>query len=264
MQTREKKKKAGPSFISFPFLDEFNIFCGFTSRHEGYSKKPYDSLNLAYHVGEKREIVRKNRMLVLQEMLRMDSGYIYSARQVHGNNIIYVNQDIGHKDGDIPQDADGLMTDIRNIPVMVMGADCSLILMADIKKKAVCSVHAGWKGALNGITPNALKLFCGRFGSSTGDIYVFVGPGIRQCCYQIDSQVFERFKKSWGDSRFLDMKNGRTYLDLVGFNLNQLKSLGIPEHNIFDTEICTGCNMDYYSFRRDRVTGRQAAIAMLF
>ena len=264
MQTQEKKKNSGLSFISFPFLEEFNIFCGFTSRYEGYSKKPYDSLNLAYHVGEKRKIVRKNRMLILRDMLNMDSGHLFSARQVHGNDVIYVSQDIGHRDGDIPLDADALMTDVKNTPVMVMGADCSLILMADIRKKAVCAVHAGWKGTLNGITLNVLKLFCRRFGSSIRDIYVFIGPGIRQCCYEIDNRIAQRFIDIRGDSSFMDIRDGRTYLDLVGSNLSQLSSSGILEDNIFDTGICTGCNTCYYSFRRDGITGRHAGIAMVF
>ena len=264
MAPQESKNISGVSYISFPFLNEYNIFCGFTSRDGGYSLGPYSSLNMAYHVGESRELVKKNRELVLREVLGCQADHIFSARQVHGSSILYVGKNIKHRDGDIREDADVLMTDERNMPLMVMGADCTLILAADTVSKAVCAVHAGWKGTLNRIVIPALQEFCSRFHSKTGDINVFLGPCIRQCCYQIDKMLAADFTDRFGEGGYLTAGEDSCYLDLAGINKGLLRGFGIREENIFDTGICTCCSSNYYSYRRQGVTGRQAAIAMLF
>ena len=262
MHLLEKKNIDGLSLLTFPFLDKYQLFCGFTSRDAGYSKKPYDSLNLAYHVGDEKESVRKNRELILKRALYPGPGYIYSARQVHGDNIIYIGKGIKHSNGDIQEDADGLMTDQKNMPVMVMGADCSLLVIADLKNRAVCAVHSGWKGTLDRVVLKTLKVFCGHFGSNKCNIDIFIGPGIRKCCYQIGEDLAGSFRDVFGGDGLLS-KGCSQYLDLAELNRMQIREFGIPEKNIFDTRVCTGCDGRYYSYRREGVTGRQAAIAMV-
>ena len=263
MKLAEEKIISGTAFLTFPFMEQYGLFCGFTSRAKGFSKKPYDSLNLAFHVGDKRDAVIKNRQLVLEKLLKGNSRFLYSARQVHGDHIIYVTGEIGHNDGDIGIDADGLMTDRKNIPVMVMGADCNLIILADIKNRAVCTVHAGWKGTLNGIVIKALKALRKKFGSGPDDIMIFIGPCIRQCCYEVDSDLAGRFSGRFGRGSYLISREEKLYLDLAGLNRKHVIDSGIPAGNIKDTGTCTGCNGKYYSYRKDKVTGRQAAIAMV-
>lgn len=261
----EQKKKfiEGPSLLTFSFLKRHNIFCGFTSRAGGYSERPYNFLNLAYHVGDKWNTVRKNRQLILKNILDLRSEYIYSAQQVHGNNIIFIGKDTGHKDGAIPEEADCLMTNLTNTPIMVMGADCNLILIADIGKRAVCAVHAGWRGTFNKILEDSLAVFCNRFDSKKKEVYVFLGPSIRGCCYNIDGALAGKFIKRFGEGKYLIDRERGPFLDLAELNLIQLKSFGIPENNIYDSGICTGCDRQYYSYRRESHTGRQAAIAMV-
>lgn len=263
MELADEKNISGAAFLTFPFLEQYGLFCGFTSRARGHSKKPYSSLNLAFHVGDSRDSVKRNRQLVLKRLLKANTGYLYSARQVHGDHILYVAEEIDHEDGDLELEADGLMTDRKNIPIMVMGADCSLIILADIKNKAVCAVHAGWKGTLSGIVIKALKEFSGKFGANHDNIMIFMGPCIRQCCYEIDSELANRFSEKFGRGSHLLLKKNKTYLDLAGLNRKQAMDWGISEGNIIDTGVCTGCNSRYYSYRKEKVTGRQAAIAMV-
>jgi YfiH family protein len=260
----EEKNISRLSFLTFPFLQKFHIFCGFTSRNSGYSKKPYDSLNLAYHVGDDRDLVRRNRQLVLKNLPGTGKEYLFSARQVHGHNIIYIKKDITHIDGDILEDSDGIMTDQQEVPVMVLGADCMLMLLADIKNRAVCAVHAGWKGTLEMIIVKALGMFQERFGSREDEMYLFIGPGIRNCCYEIGDDLADSFISRFGDRAHLVDKKKKKYLDLAGLNLEQARDFGIPENNILDTGICTSCDSGYFSYRKSRLTGRQAAIAMVY
>lgn len=253
----------GICFQEFPFLKKYRIFCGFTSRHSGYSKEPYYSLNLAYHVGEPGEVVKKNRDMVLDKILGIKEGAIYSARQVHGKKIIYVGDDTPAMDGDMAVEADGLVTDRANRPLAVLGADCSLILMADTARRTVCAVHAGWKGTLQGIVLEAVKTMQRGFRSALEDIKVFIGPCIRLCCYEVDEGLAGDFIKKFGRQDHIHAAGGRSYLDLPGLNRYQLRKTGIPDDNILDTGNCTACSEEYYSYRRDRTTGRQAAIAMI-
>jgi YfiH family protein len=174
-----------------------------------------------------------------------------------------VTEEIDHADGDIGEEADGLMTGHKNIPIMVMGADCSLIILSDIKNKAVCTVHAGWKGTLDGIVVKALRKFSKKFGTRPDDTMVFMGPCIRQCCYEIDRGLADRFIQRFGKSSHILSKKEKAYLDLAGLNRKQSIDSGIPAGNIIDTGVCTGCNDNYYSYRKEKVTGRQAAIAMV-
>ncbi|HAJ94598.1 MAG TPA: peptidoglycan editing factor PgeF [Actinobacteria bacterium] len=264
MFEKEKKLIEGMSLLTFPFLSKYNVFCAFTSRTGGYSKKPFDSLNLAYHVGEDRDLVRRNRQLVLKNNLNIKAEYIYSVRQVHGSNIVSIDKDIRHTDGAIPEDADCLMTCLKNKPVMVMGADCALILIADIGKRAVCAVHAGWKGTFNKILGKSLEVFCSRFDSKEKEIHIFFGPCIRGCCYNIDNRLADKFRNRFGEGKYLFDRGETPFLDIVELNMVQLRDFDIPEDNIYDSRICTGCDRKYYSYRREGLTGRHGAIAAIF
>jgi YfiH family protein len=263
MYLAEEKNISGLSFLTFPFMEKYGLFCYFTSRYKGYSAKPYRSLNLAYHVGDDKNAVKKNRQLVLEKLLKKNNGYLYSACQVHENNILHIKEGMDHTDGSIDIEADALMTGHNNTPVMVMGADCTLIILADIRNRAVCTVHAGWKGTLNGILTVALEVFSGKFGSGTGEIMVFIGPCIRQCCYEIGTSLAESFTEKFGRGNYLSSKKRKAYLDLAGLNRRQALDSGIAPGNIIDTGICTACNNKYYSYRKEKITGRQAAVAMV-
>lgn len=259
-----EKNISGISLLTFPFLEEYGLFCGFTCREKGFSLSPYDSLNLAYHVGDDRETVAKNRDLILKNIFGVDKGCLYSVQQVHGKDIIEVREDATDRNGYIPEDADGLMTGARGIPIMVMGADCIMMVFADIINRAVCAVHAGWRGTLEGIAAAALKGFSNRFGSSIESIMAFIGPGIRDCCYQVGGDLAEKFAGGGTGDDSIVTRKGKKFLDLVQINRRQALDLGIPPGNIYDTGICTCCSSNYFSHRRDGTTGRQAAIAMVY
>ena len=263
----EKILVEGVNIFSHPVCDQNNLFCGFTTRDGGSSRKPFDSLNLAYHVGDDDKSVCKNRQLIINKLLGPGPEYIYSALQVHGDNVLYVDRYTGHKDGNIPIEADSLITDKSNVPIMVLGADCNLIIIIDIKEKAVGVVHAGWKGTLNGVLGKTLSEFKKHFDSCPENILVFFGPSIRKCCYKVDNILIERFRKKFGRGDYYS-KEGKDkdkdfFLDIIKLNLIHLKDFGIQKDNIFDVRQCTNCDNVFFSYRRDGNTGRQAAIAMI-
>jgi len=251
------------NIFSHPVCNQNNFFCGFTTREGGCSCEPFNTLNLAYHVGDEDRSVLENRQLIIEKLLNKGSEYIYSALQVHGDNVIYVDRHTRHRNGNIPIEADSLITDKSNMPVMVLGADCNLIIIIDIKEKAVGVVHAGWKGALNGVVGKTLLEFKKHFNSSPENILVFFGPGIRDCCYKVDSVLVDRFRKKFHEEDYYHKSGKDFFLDIIKLNLIHLRDFGIQKDNIFDSRQCTSCGSGFFSYRRENNTGRQAAIAMI-
>jgi len=264
MVNMEKKLTDGlPVYLS-PYLRKNHgiIFC-FTTRNGGCSNSKFDSLNVNYYVGDSRVNVKKNRKIILKKLGVERIDQIYSVKQVHGNSILNIDKNTNLKSDSLPVEADCLITDLKDTPVMVMGADCNLVLIADINKKVVSALHAGWKGTLNEIVTDAILYMKKRYKSETKDIIAAFGPSIRRCCYKIDKSVLEKFINKFGSGDFFLKKNNDIFLDLVSINYMQLKRLGINEENIYDCGKCTYCAGGFFSYRRDKVTGRQAGIAII-
>ena len=260
----EKILIGGIDIFSYPFCREKNFFCGFTIRTGGLSCKPFDTLNLAYNVGDDSGSIFKNRQLVIEKFLGPGAEYIYSALQVHGGRVLYINKNTEHVGGNVPVEADSLITDIKDVPIMVLGADCNLIIIIDIKKRAAGVVHAGWKGTLSGILAKTLVSFKKYFDSSAENIIVFFGPSIRNCCYKVDSLLVDRFREKFGEADYYYRRGKDFFLDIVKLNLIHLKDFGIQNDNIFDTGKCTSCGKEFFSYRKENITGRQGAIAMIY
>ncbi|MDD3818540.1 MAG: peptidoglycan editing factor PgeF [Actinomycetota bacterium] len=253
-------------YLSPNLKKEHGIVLCFTNRYGGYSKGRFKSLNVDYYTGDKKTDVRKNRKKILKKLNLENLEFIYSARQVHGNSILNINKYnncIKLDTDNIPDECDCIITDLKNTPIMVMGADCNLILIADIEKKAVAAVHAGRRGTLKEITAKTILYMRKEFKSKADSIIVAIGPGIRRCCYKVNSMILKEFTDRFGCGNFFSIKDDNIFLDLIDINLMQLHEAGINKENIYDCGLCTCCNHDFYSYRRSKITGRQAAIAVI-
>ena len=238
------------------------IFC-FTTSKSVQGNGGSDSFNIDYYAGESEGNVRKNREMILKILEPGKNRKIYSAKQVHGTNILSINKNMNLESDNIMKEADCLITDLKNIPIMVMGADCNLILMTDINNKVIAVVHAGWRGTLQELAVKVISYMKRNFGSKSKDIFVAFGPSIRKCCYKIDSNVLKKFTDKFGLGSFFTKKDNDIYLDLVNLNHMQLEKSGISGENIYDCGKCTYCDGDFFSYRRNKVTGRQAGIAII-
>jgi len=248
----------------FPYLKkEFGIIFCFTTRYGGYSNGKFKSLNVDYYTDDSNINVKRNREVILKKLNLDGVSKIYSVKQVHGNSILDISRDTNLNDDNIPIEVDCLITNLKKVPIMVMGADCNLILIADLRKKIIAAVHAGWKGTLQEITARAISYMIKKFKSKKRNIFVVFGPSIRKCCYKVNSIIIDKFINKFGCRDFFTIKNNSFYLDLVSINYMQLKNSGISDENISDCGECTCCNPDFYSYRRSKITGRQAAIAAI-
>ena len=216
----------------------------FTKRTGGVSHGAFASLNLGGHVGDERANVSRNR-----EIAAGPFGAVQYMNQVHGDRIAIIEQV-----SDEEPTADALVTGIPGIALAVMVADCiPLLLKSD---EAVAAVHVGRRGLVNEITRKTISVM--RDMGAT-QITAIMGPAICGSCYEVSQELHDEvvalhpFAKSHTSS-------GSPALDLPAALRSVLSDEGIPLLNKF---LCTLESDEYFSYRRDGVTGRQAGFISL-
>lgn len=235
-----------------------------STRTGGFSKPPYDSLNLGFHVGDNPDTVLKNRQR-LATALGIPLDNFTTVRQVHGGNVITVKKPGGalHYDMAIAE-TDAMITNVPNICLMVLQADCVPMLFFDAEKKAIGAGHAGWKGTLGKIAQNIVLALQERFGCLPKDIYVGIGPSIGPCCYEVGAEIISKImcnRSAYEGYMRAILSEHKGFFDLWEANKRQLMQMGVPEKNIEVARVCTRCNHDrFFSYRyQQKETGRFGA-----
>lgn len=223
---------------------ENRVFYTFTDKNDG---------NLAFHVDDNEINVIKNR-----KNLALKLGYYYYEdliymNQIHSSNIIVVDENSPK----LVDNCDSIITRTKNLPLMVMVADCIPILMFDDKKGIIAAIHAGRNSTFLEIAKKTAEVFIEKFSSNPEDINVVFGASIQKCCYEVSEDLSKIVENSFG-KEFVE----NNYIDLQGINKKQLNDLGIK--NIEISNICTKCgDKPYFSYRKDKKTGRFAGIIIL-
>jgi polyphenol oxidase len=238
----------------------------FTTRGGGVSRGPFDSLNLAYGVGDEPDAVSENRGRLCGR-LGIAPGRLAEAEQVHGTGIAVLTEDTGIARPANPpppgpaRRADALLTNRRGLWLVIYAADCVPVLIADPVRPAVAAVHAGWRGTAGGIAPAAIARMQAVFGTDPAACVVELGPAIGGCCYEVDRPVARAMEGApWWPLAARPTGPERWHLDLRAAVRHQLIEAGVPDHQITTVPYCTACRPDlFFSYRRDRTTGRMAA-----
>jgi len=238
-----------------------------STRGSGYSKPPYDSLNLGLHVGDDPDRVLRNRER-LAEAIGIQINRFTIARQIHSGNVRIISGALLGSGSTEPangiENTDAMVTDVPDICLIILVADCVPMLFFDPIKEAIGVAHAGWRGTLYCIAQNTVRAMETAFGSSPGDIIVGIGPSIGPCCYSVGTDVISRVDTTFHTTRGLIINksdDGTGYLDLWSANLKQLLHAGIERKNIELARICTRENPDlFFSYRHQKGdTGRFGA-----
>jgi YfiH family protein len=240
----------------------------FSTRLGGFSDPPRDGLNLGNHVKDDPKVVTENRRL-LMATLGLNSSSMTCAEQVHGNKVAVVTgSDAGRGatgfSGSIPG-ADALITNSTTPVLTLFFADCVPVFILHPVNKAIGLAHAGWKGTALRIAAETVAAMSGEFGTDPSKCIAAIGPAIGRCCYDVSEDVATRILEAAGDDRVLARACQETpRVDLKLANWLILRSSGIPEANIAVSSHCTACESDdFFSYRRDGVTGRMAAVLKL-
>lgn len=184
---------------------------------------------------------------------------VYQPIQKHTDRIIVLNSNAEKKI------ADAVITTQSDILIGIDVADCVPILLYDKNKEAIGAVHAGWRGTANKILEKTINKMSDKFSSSAKDILIAMGPAIRQCCYEVGSEVFEAVRDVTGEGAYYIPKEDKYYLDLPTANMYQAISLGVPKENIWILPECTYCLPDRFnSYRYTKgKTGKQSGFIMI-
>jgi YfiH family protein len=170
------------------------------------------------------------------------------TRQTHGELVELVDSRSGiFHPGKI--ESDGLMTGIKGVRITIHTADCVPVFLADKEGKAVCLIHAGWRGTALGIVRKGLMKFMSEFRLKPEGIAAVIGPSIEKECYQVGPEVADRF----GSEVKKSDSNGKWRLDLKAENRSQLIGAGISSGDIQVSKLCTFCRHSLlHSYRREK------------
>jgi hypothetical protein len=221
---------------------------GFTKRVGGVSEGPFASLNLAFGVGDDDERVREN-LRRLEAALGADAPLL-RVRQVHGNDVVDAAEllAVGGGEWTAPPvvEADAIVASATAAVLAVQAADCAAVLLADPETRAVAAVHAGWRGAANGLIRNAVRALR-DLGAEPGRLLAAIGPCIGPECYEVGDDVARRFPES------VDPVQGRPGFHLLdlGYAVEvSLLGAGLTSRNLDRVRACTRCAAEeLYSHR---------------
>lgn len=239
---------------------------GFTTRHEGVSRPPYNSLNLGLNTQDQQANVEGNRSL-LARALGVSQEALVTPRQVHGCDILVINEaneDFSHF---LSVEGDAVITNQPNVLIGICVADCAPIIISDPVKKVVAVVHAGWKGTAAGLVAKTVAGMKSEFGCIPAQLHAAIGPCIQKCCYEVDEPVKKAFAQggiAW-DSCAEAAETGKWQLDLAAANRQLLTQAGVLDGSIQSSEQCVCCHSEqFFSYRRDKEeAGRQMGFIML-
>ncbi len=234
-----------------------------STRLGGVSAPPFDSLNLGDHVGDAVGDVAQNRAR-LQEALGVRAVFL---NQVHGTQILELGADT--PDG---LSADASCTRTRAIACTVMVADCLPILLCDVQGTQVAAVHAGWRGLAGvdgiGVLDQAVERFrplaLVEYVQSAIELIAWLGPCIGPQAFEVGADVRDAFIRVTPQAMacFEPLPGGKWLADLPALARQRLRQLGVTQVFGNDSSLpwCTAGNpLRFFSHRRDRVSGRQAA-----
>lgn len=257
------------SYRTFSLWEEkYQVFAGITTRLGGVSSKPYESLNVGFHVGDSDSAVKQNRSLLARKLSIPLNRWVV-GEQPHQTAIHRVTQnEAGNGAEELStaiQAVDGLYTDIPNLLLVSLYADCVPLYFFAEKHRLIGIAHAGWRGTVGKIGSKMLQVWKNQ-GVALSEIKVLIGPSIRGCCYEVDDTVMSYVNQlQLSDHCAVTMPHQRYLLDLSRLNKQLLMAAGLREDAITMATDCTSCRNDlYFSHRKENgKTGRMMAFIAL-
>ena len=236
--------------MKIPSLQYYHIAEGITAfssmRQGGYSEGRYGEFNINRYCGDSDEAIRKNRE-ALCRLLDITDDRLLMPHQVHKAEIAVVDE---QRDIDL-EGYDALMTNVEEVCIGVSTADCIPVLLYDQKQRAICAVHAGWRGTVMRIVEQAVSRMQNVYGTSPHDLIAQIGPGIHLESFEVGDEVYESFMKAGFNMERISRKYDKWHIDLPECNRLQLIETGIPEHQINVSHVCTFQQSDtFFSARR--------------
>lgn len=256
--------------MTFPRLGDPRVLLNAVScRLGGVSPEKFDSLNVSFKVGDEPVRVEENRRL-LSRAIGMDLDRAVWVDQVHGDQVLKLEASNLPKKGGTLGEGDAVITNLTNVPLAILVADCLPVLFFDMLNKAAGLAHAGWKGTVNHVAVKTLLAMGEAYGTKPQEVKAVLGPCLGPCCYEVGEDVEKEFAGvfPWAQEVLKPGAPKHWKLDLPQANARQLLEVGMDENNLICSGLCTVKNIGlFYSHRAEgapeKPTGRVGAFLML-
>lgn len=258
--------------VKYHIFDQYdNIVHGCSTRQGGVSKGHLSSMNLSSSRGDDISSVLENyRRFGLA--VDFDPNRLVCSDQVHSTNIyIATEEDAGRgiTDKEKLKEIDGIVTNIKNLPIMTFYADCVPLYFYDSVKQVVGMAHSGWRGTVNNIGGKMISVMQEQYGSNPEDLICAIGPSICKSCYEVSEDVAIAFKAAYPieqyEAMIIDKENGKYQLDLHAACYFNFVNAGVEASHIALPDYCTCCNPNvFFSHRATQgKRGNLGAVIML-
>ena len=258
------------SYKELVFMSAPTISCkhGFTTRFGGVSEGVFESLNLGENRGDDPENVCENyrRLLEALEIPEQDLCY---TKQVHGSEVrIVSDEDRRERFSTFVYEADGLVTNVKYLPLICYTADCVPVLLCDAEAEVIAAVHCGWRSTVSDILGEAVRKMI-SLGALPNYICAAIGPAIDMCCFETGEEVpkaIDRLLAEDSEGTYFELGDtGKFMVDLKETLRRRLLALEVKDENISISDECTSCHSNkYWSHRATNgERGSQAALIML-
>ncbi|MFM0595371.1 peptidoglycan editing factor PgeF [Paraburkholderia dilworthii] len=250
-----------------------------TTRNGGVSLPPFGrwqdgaeqpgGLNLGMKAGDDPAAVAINRARLLTLAGVSEAAWL---EQIHGAGIVRAEDVLAQRHAsDAPTRADASITDRPGTVCVVMVADCMPVLFCDEAGRAVGAAHAGWRGLAAGIVEQTAQRVAELAGVETSALHAYLGPSIGPDAFEVGADVRDAFMNGVDGAQreatanaFVEHQHnpGKYFADLPALARLRLQRLGVTR--VVGGDLCTVTQRDrFYSYRRDRETGRMAALIWL-
>lgn len=201
------------------------------------------------------------------DMLKVcnDGGFNFknltSNIQIHSDIVNTIDEsNLGQK-----LDGDALITNLKEVPLLIFTADCVPIAVIDTENKAIGVAHAGWRGTFDKIGQKTIDRMSKIYNTKSEDVVCVIGPSIGPCCYEVSQELVEKFNTilTNKEEKFYIIKEGKYYLDLWKINEYVLKDSGVKSENIINLNLCTSCNEEQlHSYRKHEKTSKRIGMIL--
>jgi polyphenol oxidase len=231
---------------------------GIFTRQGGTSTGAFDSLNVGMSSGDETTAIAMNRKLIIRKMGMKPLVFL---NQIHGKEIKVLKKE----DNDLSDvfepgkelyTADGIITDMKGVFLVIQVADCQSVMLYDPEKQVIANVHSGWRGSIENIVGHCVDQMVDSFGCNPIDILAGISPSLGPCCAE-----FKHYEQEIPQPLWQYKAKDKPYFDFWQMSADQLIDKGVKKENIENMKICTKCNTDiFYSYRGEQATGRFACI----
>ena len=248
----ERKQQGNVEWLEFELLSDFpKLTHGVFLRHGGASTGDFSSLNLGHDLGDVPENVNSNLECV-RGLLGINK--LVEARQSHGITVARIDERTSER----LHDTDGFMTDTLGVASLVKHADCQAAIFYDPVHHAIANIHSGWRGSVQNIYANTIESMCAAYESRPEDLLVCISPSLGPGAAEFISYKDELPENFW------EFKNDSCFFNFWEISRTQLMKEGVLSHHIEIAERCTFSEEeDFFSYRRNKSTGRHGTVAML-